>query len=127
MGVGTPEDIVFGVSCGIDLFDCVIPTRSARHGLLFTNSEKIVIKNARWREDNAPLDETCDCYTCKNYSRAYLRHIFVAGEILAMVLNTIHNVRYYMRLLEKIRRTLQENRFAEFKNEFLTNIRRNIK
>jgi queuine tRNA-ribosyltransferase len=121
MGVGTPEDIVFGVSCGIDLFDCVIPTRSARHGLLFTNSEKIVIKNARWREDNAPLDETCDCYTCKNYSRAYLRHIFVAGEILAMVLNSIHNVRYYMRLLEKIRRTLQENRFAEFKNEFLTN------
>jgi queuine tRNA-ribosyltransferase len=121
MGVGTPEDIVFGVSCGIDLFDCVIPTRSARHGLLFTNSEKIVIKNARWREDNAPLDETCDCYTCINYSRAYLRHIFVAGEILAMVLNTIHNVRYYMRLLEKIRRTLQENRFAEFKNEFLTN------
>ena len=121
MGVGTPQDIVYGVSCGIDLFDCVIPTRSARHGLLFTNSEKIVIKNARWRDDNAPLDEECDRYTCKNYSRAYLRHIFIAGEILAMMLNTIHNLRYYMRLLEKIRQALQENCFDAFKNEFLTN------
>ena len=102
MGVGTPEDILFGVSCGIDMFDCVMPTRSARHGLLFTNTEKIVIKNARFREDNAPLDETCDCYTCKNYSRAYLRHLFIAKEILAMVLNTIHNVRYYLRLMEQI-------------------------
>ncbi len=118
MGVGTPEDIVFGVSCGIDIFDCVIPTRCARHGLLFTNSEKIVIKNARWREDSNPLDETCDCYTCKNYSRAYLRHLYIAGEILAMILNTIHNVRYYMRLMEKIRAALKENRFLEFKNYF---------
>ena len=73
MGVGTPEDIVYGVSCGIDMFDCVIPTRCARHGLLFTNSEKIVIKNARWREDNNPIDETCDCYTCKNYSRGIFK------------------------------------------------------
>ena len=121
MGVGTPEDIVYGVSCGIDLLDCVIPTRCARHGLLFTNSEKIVIKNSRWRECNDPLDETCDCYTCKNYSRAYLRHLFVAGEILAMVLNTIHNVRYYMRLMEKIRAAINEGNFLEFKNEFLTN------
>ncbi len=121
MGVGTPEDIVYAVSCGIDMFDCVIPTRCARHGLLFTNSEKIVIKNSRWREDNNPLDETCDCYTCKNYSRAYLRHLFIAGEILAMVLNTIHNVRYYMRLMEKIRTALSKGNFLEFKNEFLTN------
>jgi len=119
MGVGTPDDIVFGVSCGIDMFDCVIPTRCARHGLLFTNSEKIVIKNSRWREDSNPLDETCDCYTCKNYSRAYLRHLYVAGEILAMVLNTIHNVRYYMRLMEQIRAALKEDRFLEFKNYFL--------
>ena len=119
MGVGTPEDIVFGVSCGIDMFDCVIPTRCARHGLLFTNSEKIVIKNSRWREDSNPLDETCDCYTCKNYSRAYLRHLYIAGEILAMVLNTIHNVRYYMRLMEQIRAALKEDRFLEFKNDFL--------
>ena len=119
MGVGTPEDIVFGVSCGIDMFDCVIPTRCARHGLLFTNSEKIVIKNSRWRECDDPIDETCDCYTCKNYSRAYLRHLYVAREILAMVLNTIHNVRYYMRLMEQIRTALKEDRFLEFKNDFL--------
>jgi queuine tRNA-ribosyltransferase len=119
MGVGTPQDIVFGVSRGIDMFDCVIPTRCARHGLLFTNSEKIVIKNSRWREWNDPLDETCDCYTCKNYSRAYLRHLYVAGEILAMVLNTIHNIRHYMRLMEKIRVAISENRFLEFKNDFL--------
>ena len=118
MGVGTPEDILFGVSCGIDMFDCVMPTRSARHGLLFTNKEKIVIRNARFREDNAPLDETCDCYTCKNYSRAYLRHLYIANEILAMVLNTIHNVRYYLRLMEQIREALDKNRFIEFKNEF---------
>jgi queuine tRNA-ribosyltransferase len=121
MGVGTPQDIVFGVSCGIDMFDCVIPTRCARHGLLFTNSEKIVIKNSRWRECNDPLDETCDCYTCKHYSRAYLRHLYVAGEILSMVLNTIHNVRYYMRLMEQIRAALKEDRFLEFKNDFLKN------
>jgi len=121
MGVGTPEDIVFAVSCGADLFDCVIPTRSARHGLLFTNEEKIVIKNARWRESDIPLDETCDCYTCKNFSRAYLRHLYVAGEILAMILNTIHNVRYYERLMERIREALKEKRCSQFKNEFLTN------
>ncbi|MHB8138857.1 MAG: tRNA guanosine(34) transglycosylase Tgt [Smithellaceae bacterium] len=119
MGVGTPADIVYAVSCGIDMFDCVIPTRSARHGLLFTNSEKIVIKNARWREDNHPIDETCDCYTCKNYSRGYLRHLYVAGEILAMILNTIHNIRHYMHLMEKIRTAISENRFLEFKKDFL--------
>lgn len=119
MGVGTPEDIVYGVSCGIDMFDCVIPTRSARHGLLFTNTEKIVIKNARFREDNDPIDKTCDCYTCKNFSRAYLRHLYVAGEILAMVLNTIHNVHYYMHLLKQIRAALEENSFTKFKNAFL--------
>ena len=121
MGVGTPEDIVFGVSRGIDMFDCVIPTRCARHGLLFTNAEKIVIKHARWREDDNPLDETCDCYTCKNYTRAYLRHLYLAGEILAMILNTIHNVRYYMRLMEQIRKALEEGCFSGYKNDFLNN------
>jgi queuine tRNA-ribosyltransferase len=119
MGVGTPEDIVFAVSCGIDMFDCVIPTRCARHGLLFTNSENVVIKNARWREDDNPIDENCDCYTCRNYSRAYLRHLYIAGEILAMVLNTIHNIRHYMRLMENIRLAISENRFGKFKEDFL--------
>lgn len=123
MGVGMPSDIVYGVSCGIDMFDCVIPTRCARHGLLFTNSEKIVIKNARWREDINPIDETCDCYTCRNYSRAYLRHLYVSGEILAMVLNTIHNIRHYMRLMERIRAAIDENRFAAFKDDFFETTR----
>ncbi len=119
MGVGTPGDIIEAVFHGIDMFDCVLPTRGARNGLLFTNSGKVVIKNARYRDDASPLDEFCDCYTCKNYSRAYLRHLLVAKEILAMVLNTIHNVRFYMNLMERIRTAIREERFAEFRREFL--------
>lgn len=118
MGVGTPEDIVTCVDFGIDLFDCVMPTRCARHGLLFTNREKVVIRNARNRDDDSPLDSTCDCYTCRHYSRAYLRHLFVAREILAIVLNTIHNVRYYMALMERIRQALREDTFPSFKRDF---------
>jgi queuine tRNA-ribosyltransferase len=119
MGVGTPEDLVEGVYHGIDMFDCVIPTRCARNGLLFTNGEKVVIKNARYREDGLPLDSACDCYTCHHYSRAYLRHLYVAGEILAMVLNTIHNLRYYLRLMERIREAIREDRFRDFRDGFL--------
>ncbi len=118
MGVGTPEDLVDGVYHGIDMFDCVMPTRSARNGLLFTNGEKVVIKNARYREDGSPIDSQCDCYTCQNYSRAYLRHLYVAGEILAMVLNTIHNLRYYLRLMERIRSAVREGRYADFRTRF---------
>lgn len=118
MGVGTPEDIVEGVYRGIDMFDCVMPTRSARNGLLFTNEGKVVIRNARYREDSSPIDSACDCYTCRNYSRAYLRHLFVAGEILAMTLNTIHNLRYYMRLMERMRDSIEKSRFLEFRREF---------
>jgi queuine tRNA-ribosyltransferase len=119
MGVGTPEDLVDGVFHGIDMFDCVMPTRSARNGLLFTNGEKVVIKNARYREDASPIDSECDCYTCQNYSRAYLRHLYVAGEILAMVLNTIHNLRYYLHLMERIREAIREGRYPEFRDRFL--------
>ena len=119
MGVGTPGDLVEGVFHGIDMFDCVMPTRSARNGLLFTNGEKVVIKNARYREDGSPLDSECDCYTCQNYSRAYLRHLYVSGEILAMVLNTIHNLRYYLRLMERIREAIREGRYVDFRNRFL--------
>jgi len=119
MGVGTPEDLVEGVYHGIDMFDCVMPTRSARNGLLFTNGEKVVIKNARNREDGSPVDSACDCYTCLNYSRAYLRHLYVAGEILAMVLNTIHNLRYYLRLMERIREAVREGRYRDFRKRFL--------
>ena len=118
MGVGLPEDIVACVAQGIDMFDCVIPTRSARNGLLFTNREKVVIKHARYREDPSPVDDLCDCYTCRNYSRAYLRHLFMAGEILAMVLNTIHNVRHYLRLMERIREAIGHGRYAEFSGRF---------
>ena len=119
MGVGTPEDLVEGVYRGIDMFDCVVPTRSARNGLLFTNGEKVVIKNARYREDGSPVDSACDCYTCQNYSRAYLRHLYIAGEILAMILNTIHNLRYYLRLMERIREAIRDERYASFRARFL--------
>lgn len=119
MGVGTPEDVVTCVAAGVDLFDCVLPTRCARNGLLFTNTGKIVIKHARYREDFEPLDSLCDCYTCKNYSRAYLRHLFVAGEILAMILNTLHNVRFYMALMERIRAAIEAGTFGSLKTHFL--------
>ena len=118
MGVGTPEDIVECVGYGIDLFDCVMPTRCARNGLLFTNRGKVVIKNARYRTDQAPLDETCDCYTCRNFSRAYLRHLFTAREILALLLNTIHNVRFYLALMERIRAAIAGGSFADFRRSF---------
>jgi len=119
MGVGTPEDLVESVFHGIDMFDCVMPTRSARNGLLFTNGEKVVIKNARYREDASPLDSECDCYTCQNYSRAYLRHLYLSGEILAMVLNTMHNLRYYLHLMERIREAIREGRYPGFRDRFL--------
>jgi queuine tRNA-ribosyltransferase len=119
MGVGTPEDIVACVSYGIDMFDCVIPTRCARNGLLFTNHEKVVIKHARYRDDDSPVDSKCDCYTCRNYSRAYLRHLYMAKEILAMTLNTIHNIRYFMHLMEQIRTAVRDGAYWEFRNYFL--------
>lgn len=118
MGVGTPEDILEAVSLGIDLFDCVIPTRSARHGLLFTNAGNVVIKNARFRDDDSPLDRFCDCYTCRNFSRAYLRHLYVAREILAIILNTIHNIRFYMDLMERTRLAIGEGTYNEFRRAF---------
>jgi queuine tRNA-ribosyltransferase len=118
MGVGTPDDIVECVYHGIDMFDCVLPTRCARNGMLFTNSGKVVIKHARYRDDGGPLDPLCDCYTCGHYSRAYLRHLFMSKEILALVLNTIHNVRYYMRLMERIQDSIAEGSYGEFRDAF---------
>ncbi|MBE9547314.1 MAG: tRNA guanosine(34) transglycosylase Tgt [Proteobacteria bacterium] len=123
MGVGTPEDIVECVGYGIDMFDCVMPTRNARNGMLFTNEGKVVIKNARYRNDDSPLDSLCDCYTCKNYSRAYLRHLFVAKEILANVLNTIHNVRYYVNLMERIREAIKSDNYEAFKKTLNSELR----
>jgi queuine tRNA-ribosyltransferase len=112
MGVGTPEDLVHGVSHGIDMFDCVMPTRNARNGHLFTRYGDVKIKNARFRNDVRPLDESCDCYCCANFSRAYLHHLFRAGEILGARLNTIHNLHYYLKLMQELRDAIEAGQFA---------------
>ena len=114
MGVGTPQDILDGVLVGIDLFDCVLPTRNARNGVLFTSKGKISIKQAKYAEDEKPIDEGCSCYTCRHYSRAYLRHLYVSKEILSSRLNTIHNLYYYMSLIKNIKEAIQEDRLTEF-------------
>lgn len=118
MGVGTPEDIVASVAEGIDMFDCVMPTRNARNGWLFTRYGDIKIKNARHRSDTGPLDASCDCYTCRNFSRAYLHHLHRAGEMLGSMLNTIHNLHYYQILTAEIRAAIDAGRFAEFARRF---------
>ena len=114
MGVGTPEDILHATLQGIDLFDCVLPTRNARNGMLFTSKGKISIKQARYAEDPGPIDESCLCYSCRHYSRAYLRHLYLANEILSSRLNTIHNIYYYMELMKEIRAAIEEGRLVEF-------------
>ncbi|HEU0188333.1 MAG TPA: tRNA guanosine(34) transglycosylase Tgt, partial [Gallionellaceae bacterium] len=118
MGVGTPEDLVDGVEQGIDMFDCVMPTRNARNGHLFTRFGDVRIKNAQYRMDTRPLDEQCSCYTCRNFSRAYLHHLHRLGEILGARLNTIHNLHYYQELMAGIRASIEQGRFAEFVAEF---------
>lgn len=118
MGVGTPEDLIEGVWRGVDMFDCVMPTRNARNGTLFTSTGKVVIKNSRYRDDMEPLDKMCTCYTCRNYSRAYLRHLFQSREILSYHLNTIHNLHFYINLMAGIRTSIEEDRFAEFRKDF---------
>jgi queuine tRNA-ribosyltransferase len=112
MGVGTPEDLVQAVALGIDMFDCVMPTRNARNGHLFTRHGDVRIKNARHKADPRPLDETCDCYACRHFSRAYLHHLFRAGEILGAQLNTLHNLRYYQTLMREMREAIAQSRFA---------------
>ncbi len=118
MGVGTPEDIVSAVSKGIDMFDCVLPTRNARNGWLFTRYGDIKIRNAKYKEDTRPLDETCGCHTCSNFTRAYLHHLQRVNEILGARLNTIHNLYYYQTLLREIRGAIGEGKFEEFVEEF---------
>lgn len=118
MGVGTPEDLVEGVFHGIDMFDCVMPTRNARNGMLFTSKGRVVIKNACFQRDDNPLDSACDCYTCRHYSRAYLRHLFQSREILAYQLNSIHNLHYYCKLMADIREAIKEDRYLAFRHEF---------
>ncbi len=121
MGVGKPEDIIRGIEQGIDMFDCVLPTRNARNGTLYTWGGKIVIKNAKYRMDYAPLDENCDCYTCQNFSKSYLRHLFKIGDITGLHLNSLHNIHFFLELTKKAREALMEDRFTEFKNNFYKN------
>ena len=118
MGVGKPEDIVEAALLGVDMFDCVMPTRNARNGTLFTGKGKVVIKNARYTDDTGPVEEGCNCYTCTHFSRAYLRHLFMAREILAYRLNTIHNLSYYMRLMSEIREAIRNGTLEEFRDGF---------
>ncbi|MEC3764576.1 MULTISPECIES: tRNA guanosine(34) transglycosylase Tgt [Cupriavidus] len=118
MGVGTPEDLVAGVAAGVDMFDCVMPTRNARNGWLFTRYGDVKIKNAAHRNDPRPLDESCACYTCRNFSRAYLHHLHRVGEILGARLNTIHNLHYYLQLMREVREAIEQHRFADFRRQF---------
>jgi queuine tRNA-ribosyltransferase len=122
MGVGTPSDLVEGVYRGVDMFDCVMPTRNARNGSLFTTKGKISIKNARFRDDHGPIDEECTCYTCRNYSRAYLRHLFHAREILSSHLNTIHNLHFYLNLMSDIRNAIEQDNFVQFRKDFYSKL-----
>lgn len=121
MGVGTPEDLILGVSQGIDMFDCVMPTRNARNGWLFTRFGDLKLRNASFKEDTRPLDPTCTCYTCRNFSRSYLHHLQKANEILGSQLNTIHNVHYYLNLMKEVREALDNDLFPEFIKEFHKN------
>ena len=111
MGVGTPEDLVAGVSQGIDMFDCVMPTRNARNGWLFTRFGDVKLKNSRYRNDLRPLDPSCNCYTCRNFTRAYLHHLHKVGEILGARLNTIHNLSFYLQIMQEMRDSLEAGTF----------------
>ena len=126
MGVGTPEDLVAGVANGIDMFDCVMPTRNARNGWLFTRFGDVKIKNARYKDEQGPLDESCDCYCCKNFSRAYLHHLHRSKEILGARLNTIHNLHYYLKLMSEMRDAIDADRFHAFRLEFNANRARGV-
>jgi len=115
MGIGYIKDILRAVEYGVDLFDCVLPTRNARNGTLFTSTGKIVIKNKKYEKDRRPIDEGCSCYTCKNFSRAYLRHLYERQEIGSAILNTIHNLHFYLDIFQKIRQSIQSNSLGQLK------------
>lgn len=114
MGVGTPADIVDAVESGIDMFDCVMPTRNARNGWIFTRNGTIRLRNARYRDDIRPLDETCGCYTCRHFSRAYLHHLQRVNEILGAHLNTVHNLHFYQQLMGELRQAIEAGKLAEY-------------
>ena len=124
MGTGTPEDLVECVARGIDMFDCVLPTRNARNGQLFTSEGRVNIKNARYAEDDRPVDPACGCYTCRTHSRAYLRHLYAAGEMAAGALNTLHNLSFYLDTMRRIRDAISLRTFDRFRQEFLRSVSR---
>lgn len=121
MGVGAPEDLVIAVGFGIDMFDCVLPTRLARHGVFYTKEGRRNIKNAQYKEDFSPLEEGCDCYSCKKFTRSYIRHLFLQHETLSYRLLTLHNLRFLFRLIMDIRESIKEGRYENFKRKFLEN------
>jgi queuine tRNA-ribosyltransferase len=123
MGVGKPEDIVDAVALGVDMFDCVIPTRNGRNGTVYTKKGKLIIKNRSNEKDFTPIDEDCDCLACRNFSRAYLRHLFQADEILGLRLATIHNLHFYMDIIKEARQAISEGRFKEWKHRFFSEYR----
>jgi len=118
MGVGTPEDLVEAVARGVDMFDCVLPTRNGRTGQAFTSNGKLNVKNARWMSDTRPLDDACLCSVCKRYSRAYLRHLYVAGEMLASMLLTHHNLAFFLDTMRRVRQSIRSGDFTKFRREF---------
>jgi queuine tRNA-ribosyltransferase len=118
MGIGTPEDLIEGIHAGYDMFDCVMPTRNARNGMLFTSFGRVNIKRGEYLDDQGPLDPECSCYACRTFSRAYLRHLFRCGEILSARLNTLHNLHYYLNLLAEARTAITAGRFSLFRKEF---------
>ena len=124
MGTGTPEDLIECVARGIDMFDCVLPTRNARNGQLFTSAGRLNIKNAKYAEDDRPPDEECQCYTCRTHSRAYLRHLYVAGEMSGPALNTLHNLSFYLDTMRRIRDAISFRAFDRFRQEFLRSVSR---
>jgi queuine tRNA-ribosyltransferase len=123
MGVGSPDCLLEGVARGIDMFDCVLPTRLARNGTVYTSQGKLVVRNATWAQDFSPLDPTCNCYTCRNFTRAYLRHLLNAKEVLGIRLTTIHNLFFIFNLMRNIRQAIEDNCFRTFKDEFLRQFR----
>jgi queuine tRNA-ribosyltransferase len=126
MGVGTPEDLVDGVAHGVDLFDCVMPTRNARNGHLFTRFGDLRLRNARYKTDAGPIDESCGCHTCANFSRAYLHHLDRCGEMLAPMLTSIHNLHFYLDLMRQIRSALEAGRFDEWQRRFASERSRGV-
>jgi queuine tRNA-ribosyltransferase len=124
MGVGRPENLLEAIERGIDMFDCVMPTRNARNANLFTSNGVLSMRNAKYKDDFSTIDENCDCYTCQNYSKAYLRHLYIAKEILALELGSIHNLHFYLNLVKEARTKIIEGNFKNWKEEIINKISR---